>query len=129
MDVFEVSKKKVDRCCFYSFKCTTWRGPQFFEFWEADFDSIDLEDLLDAIRDIRSGHVLRPPKWIQALEALKSYVLHAITLARVEDFQLTLESESRTVNLLAPDLSCPNIDTIPLLTPFTLPEPGIIYPN
>ena len=58
MEVFEVSKKKLSRCEFYAFKCTTWRGPQFVEFWEADFDSIDLEDLLAAIRDIRSGDVL-----------------------------------------------------------------------
>ena len=27
MEVIEVSKKKVSRCWFYSFKCTTWRGP------------------------------------------------------------------------------------------------------
>jgi hypothetical protein len=129
MEVFEVSKKKLSRCEFYAFKCTTWRGPQFVEFWEADFDSIDLEDLLAAIRDLRSGHVLRPPEWIQALETLKRYVRHAITLARVEDYQLALECESPTVNLIAPDLTCPNIDTVSLLVPQTLPEPGIIYPN
>ena len=58
---------------------------QFMDFWEADFDNIDLEDLLAAIRDIRSGHILRPPEWIQALKTLKMYVCHAIILARVED--------------------------------------------
>ena len=87
-------------------------------------DSIDLEDTLAAIRDIRSGHVLRPPEWIQAMETLKRYVRHAITLARVEDYQLALESESPTVNLLAPDLTCPNIDTLPLLTPIPYLSPG-----
>ena len=92
------------------------------EFWKADFDNIDLEYLLAAIRDIRSGHVLRLPAWIQALETLKIYVRHAITLARVEDYQLTLEFESLTVNLLAPDHTCPSIDTLPLLIPRTLPE-------
>ena len=94
------------------------------EFWEANFDSIDLEDLLVAIRDIRSGHVLRPLEWIQALETLKRYIRHAITLARVEDYQLALECESLTVNQLVPDLRCLSIDTLPPLIPQTLPESG-----
>ena len=99
------------------------------EFWEVDFNNIDLEDLLATIRDMRSGHVLRPPEWIQALETLKRYMRHVITLARVEVYQLALECESPTVHLLAPDLTCPNIDTLPLLVPQTLPKPGIFYPN
>ena len=65
----------------------------------------------------------------QRLKILKRYVRHAITLARVEDFQLTIESEASMVNLMMPDLSCPNIHTMPLLTPFVQPESGIIYLN
>jgi len=33
------------------------------------------------------------------------------------------------VNFLMPDLSCPSIDTMPLLTPLVQLEPGIIYLN
>lgn len=95
----------------------------------SDFDSIDLEDLLALIHDLRNIHDIRSRDWIDGLETLKRYVQHAITLARVEDFQLTLKSEAPMVNLMMPDLSCLNIDTMPLLTPLVWPEPGIIYLN
>ena len=61
--------------------CGDW-----FTFWEGDFDSIDLEDLLDLIHDLRSSHDIGPRDWISGLEALKRYIRHVITLARVEDF-------------------------------------------
>ena len=67
-------------------------GGEWFTFWEGDFDSIDLEDLLALIHDLRSNHDRGPKIWIRGLEALKRYVRHAITLARVEDFQLTLRA-------------------------------------
>jgi hypothetical protein len=50
-------------------------------------------------------------------------------LARVEDFQLTLESEAPMVNLTMPDLSHPSIDTGPPHTSIYQPETGIIYLN
>ena len=81
------------------------------------------------IDEIRTHHVLCPKVWINCMEALRRYIRHAITLARVEDFQTSLESKAMRVNLLRPDLSCPNIDQLPLLTPLVRPEPGIIYLN
>jgi hypothetical protein len=102
---------------------------EWFTFWEGEFDSIDLEDLLALIHDLRSNHDRRPGIWIRGLEALKRYVRHAITLARVEDFQLTLESDAPMVNLTMPDLSCPSIQTSPPFTPLYQPETGIIYLN
>jgi hypothetical protein len=104
-------------------------GGVWFTFWEGDFDSIDLEDLLALIHDLRSNHDRRTGIWIKGLEALKRYVRHAITLARVEDFQLTLESDAPMVNLTMPDLSCPSIQTSPPFTPLYQPETGIIYLN
>ena len=102
---------------------------EWFTFWEGDLDNIDLEDLLALIHDLRSSHDIRPKDCISDMEALKRYVRHAITLARVEDFHLTTESEAPMVNLTMPDLSCQNIERIPPLTPLYQPETGIIYLN
>ncbi|KAJ9561223.1 hypothetical protein OSB04_006383 [Centaurea solstitialis] len=69
-----------------------------------------------------------PPKYYpDGLEVLKRYVRHAITLARVTDYQLAIESRQPKVNLLRPNLHVPAIGSYYLYIPSKVPKYGVVY--
>ena len=78
-------------------------------FWEGELDSIDLEDLLSLIQNMKT-RVLRSPNDVNGMDALKRYLKHAINLANLEDYQLGLESKHEKINVLPPNLSHLAID-------------------
>ncbi|KAJ9551895.1 hypothetical protein OSB04_015940 [Centaurea solstitialis] len=99
-----------------------------FNFKEADLDSIDLEDIMFLINYLQ-GPILRNRFFINGLEVLKRYIRHSVSLARVTDYQLAIDSRSPRVNLLPPILSLDKIREYYLFCPITSPEEGIVYPN
>ncbi|KAJ9558683.1 hypothetical protein OSB04_013297 [Centaurea solstitialis] len=99
---------------------------QDWTFTEADLDRIHLEDLLTLIKYLQ-GPILRPEHYRDGTEILKKYVRHAITLARVTDYQLAIESRQPKVNLLRPNLLVPGIDAYLPYMPTRIPEHGVLY--
>lgn len=116
VSVLDVTIKKHGRYTFLEFIVTIFHGSKFHTFWEGDFDSIDLEDLLACIQDLRKNNMLRPRDWMNGLEALKRYIRHAINLACMEDLQIGLENKYEKINLQAPDLSFPDRENLPTYT-------------
>ncbi|KAJ9558523.1 hypothetical protein OSB04_013137 [Centaurea solstitialis] len=99
---------------------------QDWTFTKADLDRIHLEDLLALIKYLQ-GPILRPKYYPDGLEVLKRYVRHTITLARVTDYQLAIESHQPKVNLLSPNLQVPVIISYHLYLPSRVPEHGVVY--
>ncbi|KAJ9544292.1 hypothetical protein OSB04_023999 [Centaurea solstitialis] len=99
---------------------------QDWSFTEADLDRVHLEDLLTLIKYLQ-GPILRPEHYRDGTEILKKYVRHAITLARVTDYQLAIESRQPKVNLLRPNLLVPGIDAYTPYMPTRIPEHGVLY--
>ncbi|KAJ9542142.1 hypothetical protein OSB04_028648 [Centaurea solstitialis] len=99
---------------------------QDWTFTEADLDRVHLEDLLMLIKYLQ-GPILRPQHYRDGTEILKKYVRHAITLARVTDYQLAIESRQPKVNLLRPNLLVPGIDAYLPYMPTRIPEHGVLY--
>ncbi|KAJ9540360.1 hypothetical protein OSB04_026866 [Centaurea solstitialis] len=91
-----------------------------------DLDRVHLEDLLTLIKYLQ-GPILRPKHYRDGTEILKKYVRHAITLARVTDYQLAIESRQPKVNLLRPNLFVPGIDAYLPYMPTRIPEHGVLY--
>ncbi|KAJ9536667.1 LOW QUALITY PROTEIN: hypothetical protein OSB04_un000140 [Centaurea solstitialis] len=73
------------------------------------------------------GPILRPEHYRDGTEILKKYVRHAITLARVTDYQLAIESRQPKVNLLRPNLLVSGIDAYSPYMPTRIPEHGVLY--
>ncbi|KAJ9535288.1 hypothetical protein OSB04_un001613 [Centaurea solstitialis] len=99
---------------------------QNWTFTEADLDRVHLEDLLTIIKYLQ-GPILRPEHYRDGTEILKKYVRHAISLARVTDYQLAIESRQPKVNLLRPNLLVPGIDAYTPYMPTRIPEHGVLY--
>ncbi|KAJ9556412.1 hypothetical protein OSB04_011026 [Centaurea solstitialis] len=99
---------------------------QDWSFTEADLDRVHLEDLLTLIKYLQ-GPILRPEHYRDGTEILKKYVRHAITLARVTDYQLAIKSRQPKVNLLRPNLLMPGIDAYTPYMPTRIPEHGVLY--
>ncbi|KAJ9560782.1 hypothetical protein OSB04_005942 [Centaurea solstitialis] len=99
---------------------------QNWTFTEADLDRVHLEDLLTIIKYLQ-GPILRPEHYRDGTEILKKYVRHAISLARVTDYQLAIESRQPKVNLLRPNLLVPGIDAYIPYMPTRIPEHGVLY--
>ncbi|KAJ9545036.1 hypothetical protein OSB04_024743 [Centaurea solstitialis] len=99
---------------------------QNWTFTEADLDRVHLEDLLTIIKYLQ-GPILRPEHYRDGTEILKKYVRHAISLARVTDYQLAIESRQPKVNLLRPNLLVPGIDAYTPYLPTRIPEHGVLY--
>ncbi|KAJ9552544.1 LOW QUALITY PROTEIN: hypothetical protein OSB04_016589 [Centaurea solstitialis] len=99
---------------------------QNWTFTEADLDRVHLEDLLSLIKYLQ-GPILRPEHYRDGTEILKKYVRHAISLARVTDYQLAIESRQPKVNLLRPNLLVPGIDAYTPYMPTRIPEHGVLY--
>ncbi|KAJ9566505.1 hypothetical protein OSB04_002471 [Centaurea solstitialis] len=99
---------------------------QNWTFTEADLDRVHLEDLLTLIKYLQ-GPILRPEHYRDGTEILKKYVRHAISLARVTDYQLAIESRQPKVNLLRPNLLVPGIDAYIPYMPTRIPEHGVLY--
>ncbi|KAJ9547415.1 hypothetical protein OSB04_019958 [Centaurea solstitialis] len=99
---------------------------QNWTFTEADLDRVHLEDLLTLIKYLQ-GPILRPEHYRDGTEILKKYVRHAISLARVTDYQLAIESRQPKVNLLRPNLLVPGIDAYTPYMPTRIPEHGVLY--
>ncbi|KAJ9560936.1 hypothetical protein OSB04_006096 [Centaurea solstitialis] len=99
---------------------------QNWTFTEAYLDRVHLEDLLTIIKYLQ-GPILRPEHYRDGTEILKKYVRHAISLARVTDYQLAIESRQPKVNLLRPNLLVPGIDAYTPYMPTRIPEHGVLY--
>ncbi|KAJ9536356.1 hypothetical protein OSB04_un000474 [Centaurea solstitialis] len=99
---------------------------QNWTFTEADLDRVHLEDLLTLIKYLQ-GPILRPEHYRDGTEILKKYVRHAISLTRVTDYQLAIESRQPKVNLLRPNLLVPGIDAYIPYMPTRIPEHGVLY--
>ncbi|KAJ9544793.1 hypothetical protein OSB04_024500 [Centaurea solstitialis] len=65
---------------------------QNWTFTEADLDRVHLKDLLTIIKYLE-GPILRFDYYRDGTEILKKYVRHAVTLARVTDYQLAMKSQ------------------------------------
>jgi len=56
-----IRKRQFVQHSFCEYDVTVYAGfGKWFTFWEGDFDSIDLKDLLAIIHDLRSSHDIRP---------------------------------------------------------------------
>ncbi|KAI3772009.1 hypothetical protein L6452_03183 [Arctium lappa] len=113
----------------YSFFVVTREDGRQWHFSEANFASLELQDLIFLLRDLKT-RTIRPGEVTDALEAVKRYMKCAMKFASVEDFQIGLESNQAKINLLKPDLSIPsNAQNVPTFTALNFLELGMTYVN
>ncbi|KAI3685612.1 hypothetical protein L6452_34863 [Arctium lappa] len=97
------------------FEVTKEDGSQW-HFSEADFGSLELQDLVFLLRDLKT-RTIRPGEVTDALEAVKRYMKCVMKLTSIEDFQIGLEINQAKINLLKPDLGIPSdIQNVPAYT-------------
>ncbi|KAI3771845.1 hypothetical protein L6452_03016 [Arctium lappa] len=113
----------------YSYFEVTREDGTNWHFSEADFASLELQDLIFLLRDLKT-RTIRPGEVTDALETVKRYMKCAMKLASIEDFQIGLESNQAKINLLKPDLSLPSdAQNVPVFSVLKFPELGMTYVN
>ncbi|KAI3685667.1 hypothetical protein L6452_34922 [Arctium lappa] len=122
--VKEVRLKKFIRL-WYSVSTVQRRNMLAYTFTKADFPNLnfdDLEHMYHLFREI----TIRKENITFSIESIKRFIRRHIYYTYWYDFQLGLETNQKSVNMLKLDMTIPDLEDYPLFTVLENPEFGVV---